>query len=146
MAWGCSRHRGAVFGTGASVATDWPCCLGQAAQKSDDELEEIEALRKSGFLKEAGEGSALQAKAKLEAKAGDRRIKRTIVFLTPGGERATRTLIYSDKDKVTSLWRVCHLSCSAESAHGLPLHPSCASELSSTVSDPACWHALKELG
>ena len=96
------------------IATEWLCCLGQAAQKSDDELEEIEALRKSGFLKEAGEGSTLQAKSKLEAKAGDRRIKRTIVFLTPAGERATRTIIYSDKDKVTSLCACLPASCPAE--------------------------------
>lgn len=79
-------------------------------EEDEDETEDIEELRKSGFLGEGDAASPLmKGKPKLEAKAGDRRIKRTIVFMGADGSRQTRTIIYTDKDKATSG----HLSCFA---------------------------------
>lgn len=79
----------------------------------DEELEDIEELRKAGFLKEAKEGSALAAaKPKPEAKHGERRIKRTIAFLDDHGNKQTRTIVYTDKDKVGPRMFALHLSSS----------------------------------
>ena len=74
---------------------------GKATREDEDEAEDIEELRKGGFLGEGNESSPLmKSKIKLEAKAGDRRIKRTIVFMGLDGSRQTRTILYTDKDKV----------------------------------------------
>ena len=69
--------------------------------EDEDEAEDIEELRKSGFLGEGTEASPLtKGKPKLEAKSGDRRIKRTITFAGLDGIKQTRTIIYTDRDKV----------------------------------------------
>ena len=69
--------------------------------EDDDEAEDIEELRKSGFLAEGNGASPLtKGKPKLEAKAGDKRIKRTITFAGLDGSKQTRTIVYTDKDKV----------------------------------------------
>lgn len=73
-------------------------------EEDEDEMEDVEELRKGGFLGGGDEASPLmKGRPKLEAKAGDRRIKRTIVFLGPDGSRQSRTIIYSDRDKVGSV-------------------------------------------
>lgn len=66
----------------------------------DDELDDVEELRKSGFL--AGENVSNIGKStpKLEAKAGETRIKRTIKFMNANNVVETRVLYYTDKDKV----------------------------------------------
>lgn len=64
-------------------------------------MEDVEELRKGGFLTAGDDTSPLiKGKPKLEAKPGERRIKRTIVFMGTDGSRQTRTIIYTDKDKV----------------------------------------------
>ena len=69
--------------------------------EDNDEAEDVEELRKSGFLAEGNEASPLtKGKPRLEAKAGDRRIKRTITFAGLDGSKQTRTVVYTDKEKV----------------------------------------------
>lgn len=70
--------------------------------EDEDEAADIEELRKSGFLGEGDDTSMLKkGKPKLEARAGDRRIKRTITFAGLDGTKQTRTIIYTNKDKVS---------------------------------------------
>ena len=88
--------------------------------EEQEEARELAEMRKGGFLSgaaAAGKGGA--AGGKLEAAPGARRVRRTIVAVSADGERSTRNVIYSDRDKV----RACCLQqgfCSCYSA-------SCAS-------------------
>lgn len=82
---------------------------GKISDGDEDEAEDIEELRKGGFLGEGDQASPLmKGKSKLEAKAGERRIKRTIVFMGTDGSRQTRTIIYTDRDKVKRLHQSHH--------------------------------------
>ena len=80
-----------------------------AAAKEEDEATEMEALRTGGFL----EGQT--TRPKLEARPGDRRLRRVIRYAPPEGEGEPleRTIIYTgaaDKDKARGLQDLLPLS------------------------------------
>ena len=68
--------------------------------EDDDELDDVEELRKGGFLEGDAATNLAKAAPKLEAKAGDIRIKRTIKFRNANDAIETRVIYYTDKDKV----------------------------------------------
>ena len=66
----------------------------------DDEFEDLEELRKEIGI--TGNENATKAgkAAKLEAKNGETRIKRTIKYMDGDNKLQTRVIYYTDKDKV----------------------------------------------
>ena len=55
-------------------------------------------MRRAGLL--AASAGGKDAGGKLEAPPGARRIRRTIVTLSEGGQRSEREVIYTDREKV----------------------------------------------
>lgn len=76
-------------------------------EEDEDELEDVEELRKGGFLQ--AEGALAKGKAKLEARPGERRIKRTITFPDATGNPATRVIYFTEKDKASAVTSPCPL-------------------------------------
>ena len=74
--------------------------------EEQEEARELAEMRKGGFLTGSGAaaaGTGGAAAGKLEAAPGARRVRRTIVTVSADGERSTRNVIYSDRDKVCIL-------------------------------------------
>lgn len=68
-----------------------------------EEARELAEMRRGGFLGGGGDAAAAgkaAAAANLEATPGARRIRRTIVTTSPDGERSSREVVYTDRDKV----------------------------------------------
>lgn len=73
-----------------------------AAAAADDDEAALQDMVKEGFIGSGAQGLAGQAKKKLEAVPGERRIRRTVQWTLPDGTTQTLERIISDKDKVRS--------------------------------------------
>ncbi|KAK9820491.1 hypothetical protein WJX72_010852 [[Myrmecia] bisecta] len=89
---------------------DKPDAKAKKATMPTDEAEEEALMREmreegltSGAAAEAGPSRPKGPKPKLEAAAGDRRVRRTITYTQEGGATATREVIYTNRDQIFTL-------------------------------------------
>eukprot|EP00884_Botryococcus_braunii_P021298 jgi/Botrbrau1/7852/Bobra.9_2s0028.1 len=70
-----------------------------AVAAADDDEAALRDMVKEGFITSQPEGLAGQAKKKLEAVPGERRIRRTLIWALPDGSTQTQERVITDKEK-----------------------------------------------